>query len=127
MSGEATELLAQFAAAVKYDDVAERGELTRMPGVFAKPTALEALDAFIDVFPTFWLSDRVLMRRLRGLGTLDAEIAGGIRAREGRRRLGLRTIVTRMTAESGRPVIMRGALAGAESGATRGCRHEREP
>jgi AcrR family transcriptional regulator len=85
------------------DDLAVRGGMDRMGAVFARPEPLDALEAFVGQFARFWGSDRRLVRRLHGMAALDPEIDAVIRAREGRRREGLRVIVGRISERHGRP------------------------
>ena len=53
------------------------------------------LHDFVRVFAEFWASDRDVIRRLPGLGTIDSEMGQGLRARNERRRRGARVIVER--------------------------------
>ena len=49
----------------------------------------------VDRPARFWASDRDVIRRLHGLGAIDADIGKGLQARNERRRHGVRTIVER--------------------------------
>jgi hypothetical protein len=53
------------------------------------------LDKLVRIFGGFWASDPVVIRRLRGMATLDAEIDQGIRARDARRQQAAREIIRR--------------------------------
>lgn len=76
-----------------YDSIARNGHLGRLPEVFrAGNDALQKLYNFVGVFVDFWASDRVVIRRLHALGAIDREIGTGLRARNERRRNGLRVI-----------------------------------
>lgn len=55
--------------------------------------AQQQIHYFIDVFTHFWASNREVIRRLHGLGAVDAEIGQGLRARNERRRNALRVLV----------------------------------
>ncbi len=55
--------------------------------------AQQQIHLFIDVFMNFWASNREVIRRLHGLGAIDGEIGAGLRARNERRRNGLRVLV----------------------------------
>jgi AcrR family transcriptional regulator len=57
----------------------------------------ETLAAFVQVFAEVWQADRVVIGRLQGLAALDSEFARIWRAREERRREGLRAIVARLS------------------------------
>lgn len=78
-----------------FDDFAARGLVQPLRAAFARPEPLEALDAFVAAFCGFWASDRVALRRIRGLAAVDPEIEQSVRARDERRREGLRVIVGR--------------------------------
>jgi AcrR family transcriptional regulator len=79
-----------------YDYIARRGEIQRLSEVFRQMRdPLATLNEFILVFAQFWASDRDVIRRLHGLGAIDADIGKGLRARNERRRQGVRTIVER--------------------------------
>jgi hypothetical protein len=72
--------------------------MKRMPEVFREPNPSAALDKLVDVFVGFWSSDRVVIRRLRAMAALDAEIARGIHSRDTRRRHIAGEILKRMAA-----------------------------
>ena len=79
-----------------YDYIAKRGEIQRLAEVFRQMRdPLATLNEFILVFAQFWASDRDVIRRLHGLGAIDADIGKGLQARNERRRQGVRTIVER--------------------------------
>lgn len=86
-----------------FDDLAARGGMQELPGAFRQPDPLAGLSAFVAGFCRFWASDRQLLRRLQGLATLDAELGHAMRARNERRRTGLRVILGRLAAAIGRP------------------------
>ncbi|HEV2235735.1 MAG TPA: helix-turn-helix domain-containing protein, partial [Ktedonobacterales bacterium] len=87
------------------DSLAAYAGMERLAVAFTQPNALAALDEFIGVFARLWQSDRLVMRRLRGLAMLDPDFERVIRARDERRRQGLRALVPRLSAELGRPDI----------------------
>jgi AcrR family transcriptional regulator len=79
-----------------YNEIAKRGDMERLAELFRKGgDPLQALREFIEVFARFWASDRDVIRRLHGIGVVDSEIGAGLRARNERRRNGLRVIVQR--------------------------------
>jgi AcrR family transcriptional regulator len=78
------------------DSLAAIGGMEQMASAFSQPEPLDALAEYIAVFGRFWQADRLLMRRLRGLAALDPEFEQVIRARDERRRQGLRVIVARL-------------------------------
>ena len=87
-----------------FDDLAGRGLVDRLRASFAHADPFDALGAFIGAFVGFWASDRVVIRRLRGLAALDTAIESGLRARDGRRRDGLQVLVRRLAQRYSRPV-----------------------
>ena len=79
-----------------YNYIARRGNMQELANVFRYGNdPLQHLHEFIRFFVNFWQSDRDLIRRLHGLGAIDAEIGQGLRARNDRRRNGLKVIVDR--------------------------------
>jgi AcrR family transcriptional regulator len=83
------------------DDLAARGGMERLADAFRRPDALAALEEFIAVFGRFWAADRLVTRRLRALAALDSDFAQVIRARDERRREGLRVLVQRLGKQHG--------------------------
>jgi AcrR family transcriptional regulator len=85
-----------------FDWIANRGDLPAgMAATFSQPGPAAALDTIIATFARFWASDRLVMRRLRGLAILDAELSRAISSREERRRGALRVILERLRDQSG--------------------------
>jgi AcrR family transcriptional regulator len=79
-----------------YDYIARRGRMEQLAEVFRTGNdAVSLLHNFIRVFAGFWASDRKVIRRLHGFGTIDAEIGRGLRERNERRRHGLKVVVER--------------------------------
>ncbi len=79
-----------------YNYIARRGNIQDLANIFQRGNdPLQHLYEFIRFFVNFWHSDRNLIRRLHGLGAIDSEIGTGLRARNERRRNGLRVIVER--------------------------------
>lgn len=78
-----------------YDHLAVRGNMRRMAEVFHEADPSVALEKLVLTFVGFWSSEPVVIRRLRGLATLDAEIDQGIRARDTRRQHAAREIIRR--------------------------------
>ncbi|MGC2475874.1 MAG: TetR/AcrR family transcriptional regulator [Candidatus Sulfotelmatobacter sp.] len=77
-----------------YDSIARSGHLGQLPEVFRLGNdPLQKLHNFIEVFVQFWASERDVIRRLHALGAIDSEIGQGLRARNERRRNGLRVIL----------------------------------
>jgi AcrR family transcriptional regulator len=88
-----------------FDDLAARGLLERLRASFARPDPREALDALVGAFGGFWTSDRIVIRRIRGLASLDPDFELAVRARDERRREGLRTIVGRLAKKYHQPLL----------------------
>jgi AcrR family transcriptional regulator len=84
------------------DSLAVSGGMEQLASAFRRSEPLEALDEYITVFGRFWQSDRLVTRRLRGLAALDPDFEQVIRARDERRRQGLRVIVGRLVEQHGR-------------------------
>ena len=78
-----------------YDHLAIRGNMRRMAEVFHEADPSVALEKLVLTFVGFWSSDPVVIRRLRGMATLDTEIDQGIRARDARRQHAAREILRR--------------------------------
>jgi AcrR family transcriptional regulator len=85
------------------DSLAANGGMEQLAGAFRMSDPYAALDELIRIFSQFWESDRLLARRLRGLATLDKEFEQVIRARDQRRRHGLRVLVGRLVEQAGLP------------------------
>ena len=86
-----------------FDDLAARGLVERLRASFAESDPREALEALVAAFGGFWTSDRIVIRRVRGLASIDADFELAVRARDERRREGLRTIVGRLAKKYHKP------------------------
>jgi AcrR family transcriptional regulator len=86
-----------------FDHLAERGLAARLPAAFGRKRPLEALDAVIETFVCFWASERDVMRRIRGVASVDREVGAAMHAREERRRAGMRTIIERVMPDARAP------------------------
>ena len=85
------------------DSLAAHGGMEQLAKAFRQPDPLDALDEYITVFGRFWQSDRLVTRRLRALSALDPDFEQVIRARDERRRHGLRVICQRLVEKYGKP------------------------
>ncbi len=85
------------------DSLAAYGGMEQLAAAFRRPDPREALDDYIGVFGRFWDSDRLVTRRLRGLAAFDPDFEQVIRARDERRREGLRVLVQRIVKQRGHP------------------------
>src|SRR5262249_11348528 len=79
-----------------FDDLAARGLVNRVHAVFLATDPSEALDKLVAAFGAFWTSDRLVIRRIRGLASIDCDFEAAVRARDERRREGIRTILGRL-------------------------------
>jgi len=86
-----------------FDDLAARGLVERLRASFMQPQAREALAGFVAAFASFWSSDRIVIRRIRALASLDPDFELAVRARDERRREGLRSIVGRLAEQYRKP------------------------
>lgn len=85
------------------DSLAVHGGMEQLAAAFRSPDPLDALTEYIAVFGRFWNSDRLVTRRLRALAALDPDFEQVVRARDERRREGLRVIVRRLVEKYGQP------------------------
>src|SRR5581483_5801099 len=69
-----------------YDYIADRGNMRQVAGIFQEPEPSKALEKMVKTFVEFWASDPVVIRRVRGMAALDAEVGAGMQARDSRRR-----------------------------------------
>jgi AcrR family transcriptional regulator len=90
-----------------FDDLAARGLVERLRAAFCRQEPREALDELIAAFGSFWSSDRIVIRRIRGLAAIDPDFERGVRARDERRREGLRVIVGRLAETYTKPLAGR--------------------
>jgi AcrR family transcriptional regulator len=84
-----------------FDALAARGGMQQLPSAFQQANPEAALNRFIDVFARFWSSDRIVLRRLRAMASLDGELDEVLRERNEGRRNGLRVIVSRLPGRTG--------------------------
>jgi AcrR family transcriptional regulator len=94
-----------------YDHLAARGGMQHMREVFREYDPLVALATFVRIFIGFWSSDRIVIRRLRGMAAVDPDIEKGIRTRDEWRRNIARKIVERMVERYNLPHLQEQARA----------------
>jgi len=85
------------------DYLAAHGGMEQLANAFRQPDLYKALDEYIRVFGQFWQSDRFVTRRLRALSSLDPDFEKVIKARDERRREGLRVLISRIAEKYGKP------------------------
>jgi AcrR family transcriptional regulator len=88
-----------------FDDLAERGQMNRLREAFANPDPLAALNAFIERFVQFWSCDRLLLRRLYAVASLDREVEASLAERIAWRREGLKVLVKRLKSKADQEVV----------------------
>jgi AcrR family transcriptional regulator len=86
-----------------FDDLAARGLVNRLRAAFGQPEPRQALAALIAAFGGFWDSDRVVIRRIRGLASIDPDFEQAVRQRDGWRREALRAVVGRLVPAHDKP------------------------
>jgi len=68
-----------------FDAIALEGGMERMRAVMTQPRPEGMLQEFVRVFCDFWKQDRLLFRRIHGIGAIDPDFGGLIDARNERR------------------------------------------
>ena len=76
------------------DELASAAELD-LQVAFGQPNPQAAIDRFVDSFCRLWETDRLVLRRLRGLAVVDPDLDTVLRARDGRRRAALQMLLNR--------------------------------
>jgi AcrR family transcriptional regulator len=79
-----------------FDTIALEGGMDRMRDVMAHPDPEAMLQAFVRVFCNFWEKNRVLFRRIHGIGAIDPDFGEIIDARNERRHAAAVRIVKRL-------------------------------
>jgi AcrR family transcriptional regulator len=79
-----------------FDELAARGLLEHLGAAFGQPEPCAALEQLIAAFGSFWSSDRIVIRRIRGLAAIDADFEQAVRERDECRREALHTILGRL-------------------------------
>ena len=79
-----------------YDHLASGILATRLPAAMQETDARKALGMVLDTFAAFWSTDRLIIRRLRALASLDPEVDAGIRNRDEWRRGIFTNLITRL-------------------------------
>jgi AcrR family transcriptional regulator len=85
------------------DTLAVSGGMEHLTTAFRQPDPLDALHQYLLVFGRFWEADRLVMRRLRALASLDPDFEQVIRARDAWRRQGISVIAQRLVDQQGLP------------------------
>jgi AcrR family transcriptional regulator len=87
-----------------FDQMALRGGIAQMATAMTQTDPVQMLQRFVGVFGQFWSSQRVAIRRIRALATLDPELDRIVRARNERRRLAATRVVDLLCKRFGKPL-----------------------
>src|SRR5262249_30190954 len=87
-----------------FDQMAFSGGIAEMAIAMQQTDPFLMLRKFVGVFVQFWSSQRVAIRRIRALATLDSELDGILRARNERRRNAATRVVDFLSRSSGKPL-----------------------
>ncbi len=79
-----------------FDVIALDGGMERMREVMTQPSGNAMLEHFVTIFCGFWARNRVLIRRIHGIGAIDPEFGAVIEARNRRRLMAAVRIVQKM-------------------------------
>src|SRR2546425_92225 len=86
-----------------FDGLGGRYFRSELPRFMSQGEPLQALADLIELFLTFWSAERLVTRRIRGMAALDSEFEQSLRGRDERRKLLLRTILSRITQKYRKP------------------------
>jgi AcrR family transcriptional regulator len=84
-----------------FDVIALESGMEQMREVMVLPPGDAQLARFVGIFCGFWAKNRVLIRRVHGIGAIEPEFGGVIEARNRRRLAAATRIVQRMAGENG--------------------------
>lgn len=84
-----------------FDLIALESGMERMREVMMLPPGDAQLQRFVEIFCGFWAKNRVLIRRVHGIGAVDPEFGAVIAARNRRRLAAATRIVQGMSGEDG--------------------------
>jgi AcrR family transcriptional regulator len=84
-----------------FDLIALESGMEHMREVMMLPPDETQLGRFVGIFCGFWAKNRVLVRRVHGIGAIEPEFGGVIEARNQRRLMAATHIVQRMGGEDG--------------------------
>ncbi len=79
-----------------FDVIALEGGMENMRDVMTQGSAEKLLEHFVEVFCHFWTVNRVLIRRIQGIGAIDPEFGSVVEARNRRRFLAAKRLVSRL-------------------------------
>jgi AcrR family transcriptional regulator len=84
-----------------FDVIALESGMAQMREVMVLPPGDAQLARFVGIFCGFWAKNRLLIRRVHGIGAIEPEFGGVIEARNWRRLAAATRIVQRMPGENG--------------------------
>ena len=84
-----------------FDLIALESGMERMREVMMLPPGDSQLLRFVEIFCGFWAKNRLLIRRVHGIGAIDPEFGVVIDARSRRRLMAATRIVQRMSGDDG--------------------------
>jgi AcrR family transcriptional regulator len=84
-----------------FDLIALESGMERMGEVMMLPPGDAQLQRFVEIFCGFWAKNRLLIRRVHGIGAIDPEFGVVIEARNRRRLMAATRIVRRMSGDDG--------------------------
>jgi AcrR family transcriptional regulator len=79
-----------------FDLIALESGMERMREVMMLPPGDAQLERFVGVFCGFWAKNRLVIRRVHGIGAIDPEFGAVIEARNKRRRMAASRVTERM-------------------------------
>ena len=82
-----------------FDLIALESGMERMREVMMLPPGDAQLQRFVEIFCGFWAKNRLLIRRVHGIGAIDPEFGVVIEARNRRRLMAATRIVRRMSGD----------------------------
>jgi AcrR family transcriptional regulator len=82
---------------VLFDQIAMDGGMERMRNVMQQTNAEAMLAGFVEVFTDFWMKDRMLIRRIHGIASIDPELGVAVEARNRRRQGAATRVVDRLS------------------------------
>ena len=86
-----------------FDQMALRGGIAEMANAMRQTDPVLMLRKFVGIFVQFWSSQRVALRRIRALATLDPELDKILRARNQRRQMAATRVVDLLSIQFGKP------------------------
>jgi AcrR family transcriptional regulator len=85
-----------------FDQIALDAGMERMRNVMTASDPESMLKGFIEIFSTFWMKDRLLIRRIHGVAAIDPEFGAAVEARNQRRRFAATRVIEMLDRRSGR-------------------------